>query len=186
MEDLGIGKKITTYQKRDAIHIAIFPGIAGEELVAGEHVGLSSDDGKTFNKKAKPVGIVDPFLRGRVKVGEQFWVFLYPNTVTSLKHNWSHPDFENDIPEENIFSQLKNFESRKWLEQFATDIGLSYEELMTAAADSVKSEDEWGTYVTIHVDTPYDKLEEFWKHYAKVAYIKLPEKYGKNFFSCSC
>ena len=187
MEELGIGKVITTYQKRDAIHIAIFPGIAAEELKAGQHVGIVDEEEKSFGKVKDTVGIVDPYLARKVQAGEKFWVFLYPNTVTSLKHNWTHPAFGNEIPDVNAFQQIRTFESKKWLENFANDIGLTYSELMNAADYAAeRDDDDWSSYVTIGVDTPYDKIGELWEHYAKVRGVKLPKGFARNFFSCAC
>jgi hypothetical protein len=96
MDNLGIGKPITTHQERDAIHIAIIPVIAGETLNPGQAVGVAETYGENTHTayiNEKPVGIIDPFLTRRIGQGETCWLFLYPNTVTSLKHNWSHPEF---------------------------------------------------------------------------------------------
>jgi hypothetical protein len=82
--------------RRDAIHIAIIPVIASGELRPGQHVGPLPDD--RFGVVERPIGVVDPFLRGPVKDGERFWLCLYPYSITSLRHVWTHPAFQPKLP----------------------------------------------------------------------------------------
>lgn len=81
MSELGIGKLIYSEQGRDAIHVAIVPMLAVRELQPGQHLAN---------------GIVDPFLKEPVKPGERYWLFLYPNTVTTLRHVWAHQAFPDE------------------------------------------------------------------------------------------
>ncbi len=84
--------------RRDAVHIAVAPVVAGEDLLPGERVFIDSNGVAYLGVDS--IGIVDPFLMNRrVKLGEKFWLFLYPNTVTSLRHVWTHPAFKTKVPE---------------------------------------------------------------------------------------
>lgn len=81
-------------RRRDAIHIAVAPVTAAERLSPGEHVGLVYYyDVELVGPCTPYIGIVDPFLPNAVEPGQRFWLFLYPGTVTSLRHVWTHPDF---------------------------------------------------------------------------------------------
>jgi hypothetical protein len=95
MEQATLGNLIDADRVgRDAIHMAIAPGVAAEELYPGQHVGFAEPGNlRRFGPGGPHVGIVDPFLRGPVPVGAGFYVCLYPNTVTSLRHVWQHPAF---------------------------------------------------------------------------------------------
>lgn len=84
--------------RRDAVHVAIAPVVAGEKLYPGDPVGLYG--GKAFDNVGEPIGIVNPFLANPVLGGETFYLFLYPNTVTSLRHTWTHPAFMAVTPKE--------------------------------------------------------------------------------------
>jgi hypothetical protein len=87
-----IGKILDILDKdaqRDAIHIAVIPVEAAMELSPGMHVGLDGLDRAT--PLVDTIGIVDPYLDDTVLPGERFFVFLYPGTITSLRHEWTHP-----------------------------------------------------------------------------------------------
>lgn len=73
---------------RDAIHVAVVPMIAKSRLYPGNHI--DADGNRTGGEL---VGIVDPYLTVPVEKGQKFFMFLYPGTVTSLRHVWTHPAF---------------------------------------------------------------------------------------------
>jgi hypothetical protein len=81
-------------RRRDAIHIAVAPVTAAERLAPGQHVGLVREGStELVGPCENAIGVVDPFLAGDVEPGQRFWLFLYPGTVTSLRHVWTHPAF---------------------------------------------------------------------------------------------
>ena len=95
-----IGTILDGPQNRDAIHIAVASVKSSWPLDAGEFVGLvkgSTTDVEPADK-GDSIGIVDPFLTAEVQEGQQFWLCLYPNTITSLRHVWSHPAFTPKPP----------------------------------------------------------------------------------------
>ncbi len=92
-----LGEMLTADAKRDAIHVAVAPVTSAESLTPGEHVGLVVGSTDRVTRKAKvKVGIVDPYLRQDVRPGQRFYVCLYPGTVTSLRHEWTHPAFAEE------------------------------------------------------------------------------------------
>jgi hypothetical protein len=107
---LPIGRLITGDGGRDAVHVAIAPTTAPCELHPGQHV---DQHGNPEGPGVVPVGIVDPFLREPVRVGQRFWLFLYPNTVTSLRHEWTHPAFPTNSPVEVNQAIKEYLEQRK-------------------------------------------------------------------------
>lgn len=94
----SIGKLVDVDSQRDAVHIAVAPVYAASVLSPGQHVGLLNGEASVGAEGL--VGIVDPFLIGPVLPGERFWLFLYPNTIESLRHDWAHPAFPRIWPGE--------------------------------------------------------------------------------------
>jgi len=189
MDTLHIGSVITTPQLQDAIHIAVAPVVACRTLRPGEHVGLN-EEGKA-DIFCDSIGIVDPFLIQAVKPGEKFWLFLYPGSITSLKHFWTHPAFEKK-PEAPIQITVKAPEPEKEDEYtiamkavsiIADSHGLDVDELLEAA-DVFLSHGEYlchggrfeGEYLT----------DDFWPHYEVIRKLVVPDKKRHSFFSCSC
>jgi hypothetical protein len=177
-EDLEIGKIIRTERYRDAIHIAVAPMTAAERLNPGQHVGLLPDGRAGI--AAKSIGIVDPFLSDYVEPGEKFWIFMYPNTITSLRHEWVHPAFEPQTPIETPQSK-----SRKWIEAFAAELDQTYNRLMEAAAYWIDTEE-----YTMDNSEKYKSMDAgawpiFWKHYEIATDTKV-KNHTAEFFTCSC
>jgi len=174
--DLGttIGKLADDGAGRDAIHVAVAPMIATERLWPGQHVGVIGD---RAGVREPFVGIVDPFLAGAVQEGQRFWLFLYPNTVTLLRHQWTHPAFSDAAPAQSS--------SEAWLRLHAEAIGLSYGRLIELANEWL----QYGEYHTLSYDTPdvvYEDNEKFWTHFEVVTGKKVDADKRQTFISCSC
>src|SRR6185503_14302303 len=118
-----VGKLLDKPEERDAIHIAVAPVIAGEPLQPGQHIGLQGTDTETATSEPSSgwIGIVDPFLPHLVNKGDRFWMFLYPNTITSLKHQWTHPAFGPEVftgASKNPAEAATMAASEQWLRDF--------------------------------------------------------------------
>lgn len=185
-----LGMVHTKEEYRDAIHLGVEPVEAGEVLKAGDHIGLVN--GVAYKNADKLVGIVDPFIYGKIKKGDKFWLVVYPRKITSLRHVWSHPDFEESVSTQTGDVKLAAY---KWIQNYAESFG-SYDH------DSVDAEDliEFGRsyyYDTMKGRWP-DYLvrgglfegecvsDEFWQQLAIYLDEKLEPKFTGNFFSCSC
>lgn len=169
-----LGKIITPKHERDAVHLAVLPVQAQCVLYPGQAVSV---DGQSFGKF---VGIVDPFLKASVAKNDWFWLFLYPRTITSLKHVWSHPD----VPD-NVNNPRKGTKeaSEQWIKNYCSDIGCRVGELMSHAEQWILYEDYWcdgGRWESKSLDP------EFWTHYEKVTETTVDENKKESFFTCSC
>ena len=180
MEDLGLGKLIfDDRKKRDAIHIAVIPIVADVGLRPGDKVSVTNEGTATFADDYA-VGVVDPFLDGPVRKGERFWLYLKPGSITSLRHEWTHPVFPT-VADSSL--SLIQMESEACIKRFAEQMDMSYQELMTAASNwaekgvSTYSESYYGLATA-------EDWRAFWAHYENLTGKTAKEKGG--FFRCSC
>lgn len=179
-DTLKLGKLITDEQERDAVHIAVVPVEAGCELKPGYHVGIDAT-GKAYygiTTQSGNIGIVDPFLKGIVPAGKVFWLFLYPGSITSLRHDWTHPAFKESR------QKSESLKSRLWIKHWASQNDINYDDLMRHAGYYVDDQDSYwsdgGRFEGMRLP------DGFWKHYEAVTGLALPEGRYENFFSCSC
>lgn len=95
MSDVKLGATPPENAERDAIHVAVVPMVAGQTLQPGQRVELFTRK-TALATRGVGVGIVDPFRDCAVMCGERFWLLLHPNTVTGMRHHWSHPSFPDE------------------------------------------------------------------------------------------
>lgn len=188
---------------RDAVHVAVVSVTAGEPMRPGEHVML--EDAKADPLVAifadvgeETIGIVDPFLERKVKKGQRFWLYLYPRTITSLRHNWTHPAFEDlkgvYVPPAQQLSVFHT--SEKWLRDFCARSDCpSYETVLAAVKDEPLGDDDddrisalfYSDYLLFrNVNAHEDIPPEFWHHMEVVTGMDLSHRKGVTHFSCSC
>jgi hypothetical protein len=173
-----LGKLVEGDPGRDAVHIAVAPATARITLSPGEDVGIFAN-GEAGTSKS-PIGIVDPFLKANVKEGERFWIFLYPNTITSLKHLWTHPAFE----EPKGASQDQKAASEAWLREFIANADCpGYEETIGAAVSGHTGWDD--DYLHFDgMDAHGEIPKQFWDHLEIVTGRKITKR--PTYFSCAC
>jgi len=189
MSDAKLGTKLNGSGQRDAIHVAITPVVAGEELEPGQHVGLAdaiydTDKIVVFAKpKGQCIGIIDPYLTELVKQGEECYLCLYPGTVTSLRHEWEHPAFKAAPATDR---DSKEF-SEQWLRMYAAKIN-SYDDDPNVAfanlIDDLKRGEIFARGSDLHSFGELDDSYGLKLHAERYLGIKINwEDYS---FTCSC
>ena len=176
--EVKLGALIDENQQRDAIHVAVAPVIAadGEKLYPGQDIGFVGDDSIHVGAGGQHLGIVDPFLKRPVYQGDRFWMLLYPNSITSLRHDWLHPAFQSADD-----GRPTRIASEKWLREFCnTHDCPDYETVVAAAVNT----DDTG-YLHFDGEDAHGVIPpEFWMHIETVTGRKL--RYKPEYFSCSC
>ena len=165
---------------RDAVHIAVVQIVAPRVLYSGAHVGPSGESAYT----TITVGIVDPYLTEPVQPGGKCWLFLYPGSITSLRHEWTHPAFGAE-ERKGPLSEDAISQSKRWIEDYALASDKTYNAMMRAAKLWQESEDyTYDNTEAYKEGSYYEKLEEFWHHYEIVTGTRVDSK--NSFFTCSC
>ena len=179
--------------ERDAIHIACAAVYATEDLNPGDHVGfVDKRQDHMGRSEIAPVGVVDCFLPRPVKKGERFWVFLYPGTIQSLRHSWSHPSFDM---RQQLIRAMEETPAKKRMKAFAASLSgshdydgnwydeVTFEELIDRATAYVNGGEYWSEGGRFEGQDLYD---EFWDDFEELTGLKVPEGDRYSFFSCSC
>lgn len=158
-----MGKILSGETQRDAVHVAVAPVFAHTKLWPGQHVGVS---GTRTSDEAVNVGIIDPFLTSPVFEGQQCYLYLYPNTIQSLNHVWTHPAF-------------KESEAEQWLRFFAQTHRHDYEAMLKEA---VTGDMCFGDTSVNDIDDETKK--RFWDYVEEVTGRKVHERL--DYFRCAC
>lgn len=172
-------------QQRDAIHIAVAPvDSIDDKLEPGQAIGLVKGSKSTVTANTPNlIGIVDPFLKEPVRKYERFFMFLFPNTVTGMRHHWEHPAFENKD------------ESEAWLRDFIRNADCpDFDTVIAAATGQHVDRNEYysgpayendGEYLFFRGRDAHGEIPpEFWDHVEIYTGIRCPERPSR--FSCSC
>lgn len=197
-----LGSIIDDTAKRDAIHLAVIPAIAGCPLRPGNHIEIADGIARR-TATGEGIGIVDPFLTKAVEAGERFWMVIYPRQIDSLRHVWTHPA----LPDESLIEKsdrevppaiktIRKQQSELWLRRFIAGVDCPGYETVLELIDkgSLPSPDSeyysnGGEYTAecllfrgsnAHGTIPL----EFWDHVEIVLGRKF--KYRPEYFSCSC
>lgn len=174
MSETKLGSIINGSAERDAIHVAIAPIIAAETLEPGEHVGLLPNGCAASH--VQHIGVVDPFLKKEVMRGQKFWLILYPQTITNLRHDWKHPSFAEPS---SVSATGEQSESEQYLRRFAEQVGITFEKLIEA---STRFQSDYETLDHPTDQYEWDIPEEFWHHWAKFT-GKITNS-SETFFTC--
>ena len=183
---IPLGKLATEDAGRDAIHIAVAPVVAAQILSPGEHVGINGEGQAVSSMNG--IGIVDPYLMRAVKPGERFYLCLYPNTITSLRHHWVHPAFKEEAPPTK--AAFDKGESEAWLRDYAVnfksypdycnDKEEAYQELLRDLREGHLCSVGSGMYGLSELPDS-DEL----KRHAEIV-LGITINWGNFTFSCSC
>lgn len=190
-EQLGIGKPITGEQYRDAIHVPVMPIVLGKGMEPGTRVYIR--DGKAYPSHGFAVGVIDPFLDGYECEGVQVWLFLFPGSIKSLRHDWTHATI--DAPTKKTPTKE---ESEAWLREFVKTADCpNFDDLITAATGRTLSNVSEEFYAEAYTndgeylyfagrDAHGEIPPEFWDHVENYTGIKICQGNRAAYFSCSC
>lgn len=175
-----LGNIIGDKEKRDAIHLAVEPIIAGHDIYPGSHVGIGRD-GKAYEQGNKLIGIVDPFITGPVRKDQRFWLVIYPRKITSLRHVWTHPD----LPDSDLILTNDKKISEQWLRDFCKQDGIpDYEIMIYHALNGYMRDSEY--LIIGDSDACGDIPPEFWVHLEILTGNKIPEDRKAKYLGCAC
>lgn len=112
MSEVTLGKPPRSLSARDSVHVAVAAAKAREELHAGDKVGFVDYHDRVASRDSPNIiGIVDPFRADPVPPNGEFWLCLFPGSVTGMRHQWVHPEFPA--------TEVDDDDSEAWLRRYA-------------------------------------------------------------------
>lgn len=194
----SLGTILEGEHQRDAIHIAVQPVVAAERLKPGTHVAVITDhdDGLVHvHRTGEKIGVIDPFLKEPVEKGQRCHMFLYPGTITGLRHEWTHPALLSHVDAHQVRKVTNALlgDSEMWLRNFAIKYSLDYHELLRAATEESDDIKNFGRYVTangrdLHGASELGEDHDlFWQHLENYTGKKFDATHRDSMgWSCSC
>lgn len=188
---LKLGQTLDGPGPKDAAHIAVVPVLLGEDMKAGDHARVVC--GKAYRADHLAIGIIDPYLE-QYHLWEGTWVymFLYPNSITGVLHNWLLPEFDDNSEIKEI--PRLNAMSVEWLENFAHRYNTSYDAVVVKCQEALSfgttykgHDDKQYSWVTFYGTDIHEVPKGFWTHFRKATGWKVLKKdTDRVTFTCSC
>ena len=179
----SIGTLHDAEMPRDAIHIAVTPVVATTRIAPGEKISFVAGSTEKVAPSADGCGLADPFLNAPVYPGERFWMFMYPGSITSLRHDWTHPAFADG---RLSIEDGEKAASVAWMIDFAEGYSFTLDEMIAAGRRYLKH----GQYLYGKHDSgdleSESVPEHFWDHYQRITGEMVNSDDRGNFFTCSC
>jgi hypothetical protein len=187
-----VGKLIEEGEpQKDAIHVAVAPVEAAEDLQPGQHIGFVANSRVLVGRVNELIGVVDPYLIWPVPKGAKFYMFVYPNTVTGMRHEWEHPAFMGNRTESERW--LREFISKADCPDYDTVVAAATGRPVPAVDDAYYPEAyrlvDYGDGLRLYFggrDAHSDIPPEFWDHVEVVTGKAIPQSKRAVGFSCSC
>lgn len=169
----GLGELITTEKGRDAVHVAIAPVEATEKLFPSQGVALVDGDQSKVKSASSEnwTGIVDPFLTQAVYPGQRFWMWMRPGSITSLRHEWTHPALDGASSDPKAAARAR-------LDALAKEMGRTFDSMMAAARDYQRDGRQLVDWAFESMGMP----DGFWDDYELVTGEKATDR--DTFFHC--
>lgn len=174
-----LGALLNGDEQRDAIHIALLPVIMGSDRVPGGTPVRIGKDGRAYEcLRHASIGIVDPFIVGFVDAGDKVYVLLNPYTITSLRHEWTHPVIDA-LAKESIEADRVRVATDAVL-QFCRDEGINYEMFVECMKSAEPGYVVFGTEVYVSEE----RIAEIIPHVNLAFGTKHPV--NNTTFRCAC
>lgn len=184
--DINLGSAPLKHAERDAIHIPVISVTAGSVLSPGDHIEMSDGVATKSTSSERSVGIIDPFLRNRVQKGDTVWLLLYPKSIRSLRHHWTHPLFPStDYPDGSDYASEQR-QSEAWLREYASKMNCydGVDKAFNNLIDGLKRKDLFAHGTDLHGQWELEDADDLKFHAERFLGIRI--NWSEFEFSCSC